>query len=131
MCGRPYDFKVFDAIKNLWKPRANIELDLLLDQTLDKKRGKDICSSTSATRHAAKMAADILKGPCHYGHLFTTYVNGRGVSAWQRPPASATTMHLFGAVVCQRLALPLYYSDKMLIWSQQDSSTARNRKLIA
>ena len=29
-------YQVSDVIKNIWKPHANIELDLLLDQALDK-----------------------------------------------------------------------------------------------
>ena len=96
------EYKVFDAIKILWKPRANKELDLLLDQALDKKKGKDINTATPVMRHAQKITAEILKGPCHYGHTFTTFVNSRGIGSWQRPPAVAKTAHPFGAVVCQR-----------------------------
>ena len=96
------DFKVFDTILGLWKPRANIELDLLIDQALDRKKGKNINSTTLVTRHTQKIIAEVLQGPCHYGHLYTTFVNSRGISAWQRPPAIAAAKHPFGAAVCQR-----------------------------
>ena len=96
------EFKVFDAIKALWKPRANIELDLLIDQALDQKKGININTSTLVMRHSQTIIAEVLKGPCHYGHTYTTFVNSRGIGAWQRPPTSSRTSHPFGAVVCQR-----------------------------
>ena len=96
------EYKVFDTIKALWKPRANIELDLLIDQALDLKKGIDISTTTFVMRHSQKIVAEILKGPCHYGHNYTTFVNSRGIGAWQRPPATARTSLPFGAVVCQR-----------------------------
>ena len=44
------EYKVCDTIKALWKPRANIELDLLIDQALDQKKGIDINAKTFVMR---------------------------------------------------------------------------------
>ena len=96
------EYKVFDTIKALWKPRANIELDLLIDQALDQKKGIDINTTTFVMRHTQKIVAEVLKGPCYYGHNYTTFVNSRGIGTWQRPPATVRASHPFGAVVCQR-----------------------------
>ena len=92
-------FRVVSPHVPIWKPRALIETDLLINKAVDRRLSKEKAIVIVPQR---KNKSVKLNGPCAYGCPTTTHIDDKGVCRWQRPPQAMR--HILGPneVVCQR-----------------------------
>ena len=93
------EFRVSCSHVHIWKPRALVETDLLINKAVEKRRDKVKTIIQVAQRKNKSVRRE---GPCAFGCPTTTCVDISGVRKWQRPPYGMKHLLNEDDVVCQR-----------------------------
>ena len=93
-------FKVPTHSRIAWRPRASIEVDLLLDKAKDRRRHGHAIEPRKVEHRKNKHIEKV--GPCAFGCRTTTYTDISGNNKWQGVPAAAKHLVPGEVSVCQR-----------------------------